>query len=162
MKKTFDVEYLIRFAHCDAAGIVFYPRYFEMFNSVVEDWFEGPLRCPWGEMHLHGRRGTPLVDIQVRFTKASRLGDYVTFSLSVISVGRSAITVRLRAHCDGEERLEARMIIVYTDIDALKSARIPSDLHARMSEFLEPAAVAGEDGAPTSPSRLNPARSAAT
>ena len=29
----------IRFRHCDAAGIVFYPRYFEMMNDLVEDWF---------------------------------------------------------------------------------------------------------------------------
>ena len=30
----------VRFQHCDPAGIVFYPRYFEMVNAVVEDWFE--------------------------------------------------------------------------------------------------------------------------
>jgi 4-hydroxybenzoyl-CoA thioesterase len=137
--KTFDVDYLIRFAHCDTAGIVFYPRYFEMFNSVVEDWFEGPLQCPWGQMHRTDRRGVPLVDIQTRFMAASKLGDYVTFQLSVISLGRSAITIRLRAHCAGEPRLEAKMAVVYTDIDKLKSARIPDDLRARIAAFVEPA-----------------------
>ena len=29
----------IEFNHCDPAGIVFYPRYFEMTNSVVENFF---------------------------------------------------------------------------------------------------------------------------
>lgn len=29
---------LIRFAHCDPAGIVFFPRYLEMFNNLIEDW----------------------------------------------------------------------------------------------------------------------------
>ena len=29
----------IEFNHCDPAGIVFYPRYFEMVNSVVENFF---------------------------------------------------------------------------------------------------------------------------
>ena len=29
---------LVRFAHCDPAGIVFFPRYMEMFNNLVEDW----------------------------------------------------------------------------------------------------------------------------
>ena len=28
----------VRFGHCDPAGIVFYPRYFEMLNALVEDW----------------------------------------------------------------------------------------------------------------------------
>ena len=31
--------YPIEFNHCDPAGIVFYPRYFEMTNSVVENFF---------------------------------------------------------------------------------------------------------------------------
>lgn len=29
----------IEFNHCDPAGIVFYPRYFEMVNSVIENFF---------------------------------------------------------------------------------------------------------------------------
>ena len=36
-------EVLVQFAHCDPAGIVFYARYFEIINEVVEDWFEDAL-----------------------------------------------------------------------------------------------------------------------
>ena len=32
---TFTTQRKVRFQHCDPAGIVFYPRYFEMINSVV-------------------------------------------------------------------------------------------------------------------------------
>ena len=35
---------LVRFADCDPAGIVFYPRYMEMFNALVEDWFREGLK----------------------------------------------------------------------------------------------------------------------
>ena len=31
--------YPIEFNHCDPAGIVFYPRYFEMTNHVCENFF---------------------------------------------------------------------------------------------------------------------------
>ena len=41
----FEEEVLGRGAHTDPAGIVFYPRYFEMINAQVEDWFTGPLGC---------------------------------------------------------------------------------------------------------------------
>jgi acyl-CoA thioesterase FadM len=33
-------HYPIRFAHTDMAGIVYYPNFFDMFQSVVEDWFD--------------------------------------------------------------------------------------------------------------------------
>ena len=36
---TFYSDMLVRFSHCDPAGIVFYPQYFIMFNGLVEDWF---------------------------------------------------------------------------------------------------------------------------
>ena len=45
---AFRTAYLVRFAHCDPAGIGFYPRYFDLFNSAVEDWFQTGLECPWG------------------------------------------------------------------------------------------------------------------
>ena len=28
----------IRFSHCDPAGIVYFPHYFDMFNGLIEDW----------------------------------------------------------------------------------------------------------------------------
>ena len=34
----FHTRKLIRFSHCDPAGIGFYPRYVELVNEVVEDW----------------------------------------------------------------------------------------------------------------------------
>ena len=32
---AFTLPFTIRFRHCDAAGIVFYPRYFTMFHSLL-------------------------------------------------------------------------------------------------------------------------------
>ena len=29
----------IRFSHCDPAGIVYFPHYFDMFNGLIEDWY---------------------------------------------------------------------------------------------------------------------------
>ena len=40
---SFTTTRKVRFEHCDPAGIVFYPRYFEMINGTVEDWFEEDL-----------------------------------------------------------------------------------------------------------------------
>ena len=44
--KVFSFSQDIGFRHCDPAGIVFYPRYFEMMNDAVElfsvMWLTGP------------------------------------------------------------------------------------------------------------------------
>ena len=36
---VFEDDKLIRFHHCDPAGIIFYPQYFVLFNELIEDWF---------------------------------------------------------------------------------------------------------------------------
>ena len=46
-------QVLIRFGDCDAAGIVFYPRYLDMFNSLVEDWFREKLDFSFTEIVTH-------------------------------------------------------------------------------------------------------------
>ena len=30
---------VVRFEHCDPAGLMFYPRFFALMNEAVEDWF---------------------------------------------------------------------------------------------------------------------------
>jgi len=32
---AYRAQVLVRFAHCDPAGMVFFPRYMEMFNNLV-------------------------------------------------------------------------------------------------------------------------------
>ena len=63
----------IEFNHCDPAGIVFYPRYFEMTNSVVENFFADVLDCSFARM-MEERGGVPTARIEVNFHAPSRLG----------------------------------------------------------------------------------------
>jgi 4-hydroxybenzoyl-CoA thioesterase len=51
----FYSDMLVRFSHCDPAGIVFYPQYFIMFNGLVEDWFNQGL----GLNYAHYITGAP-------------------------------------------------------------------------------------------------------
>ncbi len=54
---------------------MFYPRYFEMINQVVEDWFAGPLGQDFRSLHEGLNIGVPTVSIECEFTHPSRLGD---------------------------------------------------------------------------------------
>ena len=69
----FRSEILIRFAHCDPAGIVFYPRYLEMFNNLVEDWFREGLGLPFPDLIKRGW-GVPTAHLEVDFVATCFLG----------------------------------------------------------------------------------------
>src|ERR1700689_3212975 len=85
---------LIRFAHCDPAGIVFYPRYLEMFNDLVEDWCREKLGIPFTSLISSGK-GLPTARIEVDFLAPSRMGDVLQASLLVRAIGRSSIRIEI-------------------------------------------------------------------
>jgi 4-hydroxybenzoyl-CoA thioesterase len=79
----------VRFQHIDYAGIVFYPRFLEMLNGLVEDWFEEALDRPFSKMHE--TNGIPSVDLKVQFKNAARLGEILTKKLWVKELKNSSI-----------------------------------------------------------------------
>jgi 4-hydroxybenzoyl-CoA thioesterase len=79
----------VRFQHIDYAGIVFYPRFLEMLNGLVEDWFEEALDRPFSKMHE--TNGIPTVDLKVQFKNAARLGEILTKKLWVKELKNSSI-----------------------------------------------------------------------
>ncbi len=134
---VFETERKIQFQHCDPAGIVFYPRYFELMNSVVEDWFETVVGISFAE--IHGPRGAavPAVHIDVDFFAASRLGDRLTFALSVERLGDASATLKITARAGDEHRLAARLIIAHVDAAVSGATPFPDDLRAAVDRFAQ-------------------------
>lgn len=87
--KYFIKEQKIKFKHIDYAGIVFYPRFLEMLNDLVEDWFEEALHRPFSKMHE--TNGMPTVDLKVQFKKAARLGETIVKELYVKELRTSSL-----------------------------------------------------------------------
>ena len=61
MSATFELPVRIRFAHCDPAGIVYFPQYLVMTNALVEDWFTERLAIDYAHMIETRRVGLPIV-----------------------------------------------------------------------------------------------------
>lgn len=89
MSNYFIKQEKIRFQHIDYAGIVFYPRFLEMLNGLVEDWFEEALDRPFSKMHE--TNGIPTVDLKIQFKNAARLGEVLTKKLWVKELKNSSI-----------------------------------------------------------------------
>lgn len=92
----FARPHLVRFRDCDAAGIVFFPRYFEMLNDLVEDWFAQALDWPFAQMHGGDHAAIPTAELACRFVAPSRLGEVLTRELQVARLGTTSCTLAVR------------------------------------------------------------------
>ena len=113
MAVQFIHDQKVLFRHCDPAGIVFFPRYFEMINDCVENFFEARLGWPFEE--LLQTQGVPTATISTRFLEPSRHGDRLRLVFTVTRVGRSALAYRSDAMCGAEQRFEAEATLVLVD-----------------------------------------------
>jgi 4-hydroxybenzoyl-CoA thioesterase len=136
--QVFTTGRRVRFADCDVAGIVFFPRYFEMLNGVVEDWFAGPLQTSFRELHANRRVSVPTAAVEARFIAPSGLEDDLTFTLTVTRLGRSSCSLRHRITAGGALRFEASQTFVYVGA-SLKPEPWPDGLRARIAPYLETA-----------------------
>ncbi|MFY0636309.1 acyl-CoA thioesterase [Maricaulis maris] len=134
---SFNRSRRVRFADVDPAGIVFYPRYFEMINGMIEDWFDEGLGYGFDAMIVNGPHGVPLAHMDAEFKAPSRLDDTLDFTLVVRGLGRSSIKLTLTARCGGEVRMIARPTLVFIDGPANRPIAIPPTLRERMLSFEE-------------------------
>ncbi|WP_088279631.1 thioesterase family protein [Ideonella sp. A 288] len=127
---VFEREVLIRFGHCDPAGIVFFPQYLVLFNYLVEDWMDQGLKLGYAHFIDHRRIGLPTVSLHCDFTAPSRMGEHVTMGLAVHRLGRKSITLDLWCRLGDEQRVKARQVLVTTQLDRMEAVDIPADLRA--------------------------------
>ncbi|NSX04890.1 acyl-CoA thioesterase [Cupriavidus gilardii] len=152
---TFRNTVRVRFKDCDAAGIVFFPRYFEMLNDLVEDWFREALDWPFERMHGADRAGVPTADLQCRFVAPSRMGEVLTRELAVTRLGSSSCTLRVRflgAEHDGRAdlRVEFGQRLVCVDTARIAPRPFPAPVREAMARFLDEAPAAASAAAVTS------------
>jgi 4-hydroxybenzoyl-CoA thioesterase len=112
----------IEWGDCDPAGIVFYPRYFAMFDASTAALFKAALR--YGKFEMLRRFeiiGYPMVDTGARFFVPSRFGDVIEIETQVTAFRRSSFDVAHRVlRADGQLAIEARETRVW-------AARHPDD-----------------------------------
>lgn len=133
---TQSVGHKVRFGDVDGAGIVFYPRYFEMLNASVEEWFEQGLGVSFNQLHLERRLGCPTVSLQCEFLAPSKLGEELTIEVGPVEVGRSSCRVNYVIRCGGETRVRASGVLVCMDLERGKSAPWSDDIRGGMEAAL--------------------------
>ena len=127
----------IAWGHCDPAGIVFNPRFFEMFDANAWLLFEAALGVKQEELtRRYGIIGIALVDAKANFVKPAKFGDTVEIASHVAKFGRSSFEVEHKLTVGGElavEGSETRVWAVRDKADAKKitTAAIPKEVIAK-------------------------------
>jgi 4-hydroxybenzoyl-CoA thioesterase len=133
----FRSEILVRFADCDYARMVFYPRYLVMFNNLVEDWFAAGLDLSFAKLHAELGWGVPTVHLEVDFKAPSFLGDVLNASLVVTSLGRSSFGLQITlSGQDGIERVRGELVLVLMELGQNRAHAIPDHLREGMARFM--------------------------
>ena len=139
MNQPFIKKEKIRFKHIDYAGIVFYPRFLEMLNDLVEDWFEEALDRPFSKMHE--TNGIPTVDLKVQFKNAARIGEILTKKLWVKELKSSSIVCGFQFENQKEQTvLEGEVILVNVKIQedrqSIKAEVFNEEIKEKISSFI--------------------------
>jgi 4-hydroxybenzoyl-CoA thioesterase len=133
---AYHTQIPVRFADCDAAGIVFYPRYLEMFNGLVEDWFRNELHSSFTEIVTNRSWGLPTVHLEVNFVAPSRFDEMLSATLRVRSLGTSSmgLDILLRGPDNGD-RVRGKVVLVLIDRAAHRAIPWPTNLRTRILAF---------------------------
>jgi len=138
--KPFVSQHKVRFAHCDPAGIAYYPRLLEICDMAIEDWTESVLGVPRRVLHLELNLALPTVDLQATFSTPARLGERLTASISIGDVGNTSVALAMEISCEEDARFSVRYRQVLMSMAEARSIPWPQEWRQRLlSGFAEEA-----------------------
>jgi 4-hydroxybenzoyl-CoA thioesterase len=136
MSKVFSVEYPILFSHCDPAGIVYFPRFFDLLHRAMEDWFTFGLEERFADFIMQKKLGIPTVGTKVEFVGPARFGDLLKIELRFAKLGSSSIELAIDSYVAGQPCFKARHTVCVFSQETFKAVPIPAELRARMEPYV--------------------------
>jgi 4-hydroxybenzoyl-CoA thioesterase len=127
----------IEWGQCDPAGIVFFPRYFEMFDAATAALFAAATGISKAQMIAdYDIIGIPMIKSEASYAAPCRFGDAIEIVTRITSIGRSSIAIEHRLSRGVDVSVEAREWRVWTGRDAagvLASMEIPAAVRSALS-----------------------------
>jgi 4-hydroxybenzoyl-CoA thioesterase len=130
----------IEWCDCDPAGIIFYPRYFEIFDTsttVLIEYALGMNKIDY--LKAYDLAGHALVETRARFHQPTRFGDEVVIETALVEYGRSSFKVEHRLSKAGAlaaESFEIRVFVIRDGANPqrIRSQPIPPEILARFEQ----------------------------
>ena len=134
---VFRRQLTIEWGHCDPAGIVFNPRFFEFFDTSTWLLFEAALGVKQEDLvTTFNIMGIPLVDARAEFRKPAKFGDTIEIASRVSEFRRSSFDIEHSVSVGGDMAIEGGETRVWAvkdpaDPAKIKSAPMPADVIAK-------------------------------
>lgn len=128
-----ETQLRVRYADCDAQGIIFNGRWFELFDTAMTEFWRETIG---GYDHLPKTLGveTVVAETGARFRGAGRFDDVITFSMTVPRVGASSMRVEIDATRDGAPLAEGFIEYVFVDANTFQPVEIPEQVRNMLPE----------------------------
>lgn len=131
MSPPFRYVHRVRIDEVDAAGIVFFARYFGWCHEAMASMLE-PIDGGYaGLLKIHGV-GLPTVHVEADYFAPLRFGDTAVISVAVDAVGTSscALAFRVDREDDATRVASIRHVVVLVDVRAMRPLPFPGELRA--------------------------------
>jgi 4-hydroxybenzoyl-CoA thioesterase/acyl-CoA thioester hydrolase len=125
----------IRFGHCDPAGIVYTPVYFDLFNAAVEDWFAEALGHDYHAIVRDDRIGLGYGHASADFLAPCFMGDVVEIAVVVARIGRASIELTMHMFNRGSEAARGRLVVVTTSLAEHRAVPIPPAIREALEAY---------------------------
>jgi len=127
----------VRFDEVDAAGIVYFARFFTWCHDATEAML-ATVDGGYVGLVTERRLGFPAVHVEADYAAPLRFGDAVSIAATVERLGKSSIALRfeLTSASDGDHVATLRHVVALTDLDAMRARPLPDDVRAVLEQFL--------------------------
>lgn len=121
----FSHELRVRYAECDAQGIVFNANWFLYFDTVMTELWRDRVG---GYARLVEQFGaeTVVAETGARFRGAARFDDLIEFAVRVPRVGTSSLRAEITGTRGDELLVEGFLEYVFVDLAELRPVEIPA------------------------------------
>jgi 4-hydroxybenzoyl-CoA thioesterase len=130
----------IEWGDCDPAGIIFYGRYFDIFDIATMRLIERALGMKKIEyLKAYDILGHPVVETRARFRAPTRFGDEVEIVTAVVACGRSSFKLEHKLTLAGVLAVEGYETRVWAVCDPhdpkrMKAQPLPAEIVARLTQ----------------------------
>lgn len=127
----------VRFDEVDAAGIVYFARFFTWCHDAMEAML-APLDGGYTALVTTRRLGLPAVHVEADYRAPLRFGDEVLVEASVERLGKSSVALRFDlVRSPGREPVATlKHVVSLVELGVLRARPLPDDVRAVFERYL--------------------------
>ncbi len=122
----------VRLRETDAAGVVFFARYFDLLHTAFEAMLEAR-GLGVGAIIAEGDYALPIVHAECDYGRPLRAGDAVAIHIAAERVGKTSFTLRYTVERGGAAVSRAKTVHVCVDLATGRKRALPEPVTAALA-----------------------------